>query len=452
MPAGSRPPAADASVTSIPILPRTASLGVPEALPTSPSRAAPRHLLLAPHRLAFFAGILMLLLSALAWAAHLVAQFAGGTVATVMPPTLLHGLLFAGGFMPLFMAGFMFTAGPRWLEVPPPTAAALRWPVGLHCAGVALIVVGARLDHSVTAFGALLLAMSWTTIGVGFAGQIRSSNVRDKLHARCVMVFWTIGITCAMLFAAGLAIRQMSIAAAALWLMVFGFITPIHATVAHRLLPFFTSNAVTRFVPWRPNWALGLLLAALLAFGALQLAGRLDLVPRRQGAWLTLVTFGPATAALAVLALRWGLAQSLRGPSLRLLAMLHLGFVWSVIALLLATADAALALLGGDATVRLGLAPLHALTMGFLGGLLFAMATRVTCGHGGIPVVADGYVWSLFWVLQVAVLLRVVASVWPPHSAVLSTAAALTWCGVWIAWAWRYLPVLLRPRRDGRPG
>lgn len=452
MPAGYRLQPTDAAVKSIPILPRTASIGGLDALPTPQLRPAPRHLLLAPHRLAFFAGTLMLLLCALAWAALLVAQLAGTTVATVMPPTLLHGVLFAGGFMPLFMAGFMFTAGPRWLDVPPPTAAALRWPVGLHCAGVALIVVGARAGHSVTAFGALLLAMAWTAVGVGFAGQIRSSAVRDKLHARCVMVFWAIGIACAMLFAAGVAIRQMTIVAAALWLMVFGFITPIYATVAHRMLPFFTSSAVTRFVPWKPNWALGLLLTAVLAFGALQLAGRLGLLLPRQSAWLALLTVGPAATALAALALRWGLLQSLRGPSLRLLAMLHLGFVWSVIALLLATADAALVLLGADGTLRLGHAPLHALTMGFLGGLLFAMATRVICGHGGIPVVADRTVWALFWVLQAAVLLRLAASVWPAYSAGLSAAAALTWCAVWILWSSRYLPVLIRPRRDGRPG
>jgi uncharacterized protein involved in response to NO len=394
----------------------------------------------------------MLLLAALAWAALLVAQLAGETVATVMPPTLLHGVLFAGGFMPLFMAGFMFTAGPRWLDVPPPAAAALRWPVALHCAGVALIVVGASANHSVTAFGALLLAMAWTAIGVGFAGQIRSSGARDKLHAKCVMVFWTIGITCALLFAAGLAIRQMAVVAAALWLMVFGFIAPVYATVAHRVLPFFTSNAVTRFAPWKPNWALGLMLASLCAFGLLQMAGRLDLLQPRRSAWLTLLAVGPAAVALAALALRWGLLQSLRGPSLRLLAMLHLGFVWSVIALLLAAADAALVLLGTDGTLRLGHAPLHALTMGFLGGLLFAMATRVICGHGGIPVAADRYVWVLFWVLQGAVLLRLAASVWPPHSALLSAAAAVTWCAVWILWSARHLPVLLRPRRDGRPG
>ena len=95
-----------------------------------------------------------------------------------------------------------------------------------------------------------------------------TNGARDKLHAKCVMAFWTIGIGAAMLFAAGLAIRHMGAVAAAVWLMVFGFVTPVYATVAHRVLPFFTSNAVTRFVPWKPNWALGLLLAAAMALGS----------------------------------------------------------------------------------------------------------------------------------------------------------------------------------------
>jgi uncharacterized protein involved in response to NO len=354
--------------------------------------------------------------------------------------------------MPLFMTGFLFTAGPRWLDVPAPTARSLRWPVLLHLAGVGLLVLGSLVDSAITAFGALLLAIAWTSVGVGFAGLIRTSRARDKLHAKCVLVFWTIGIGCALLFAAGLAIRQLPAVAAALWLMVFGFITPIYATVAHRVLPFFTSSAVTRHVPWKPNWALGLLLCAMLVFGALQLAARLNLMEAHARAVLTLATVGPAALALAILALRWGLLQSLRGTALRLLAMLHLAFVWSVIALLLAVADALLVLLDVDPAARLGLAPLHALTMGFLGGLLFAMATRVICGHGGIPVVADSTVWVLFWILQAAVLMRVAASMAGSRSGALSAAAALVWSLVWIVWAARYLPVLIQPRRDGRPG
>jgi len=421
-------------------------------VPGAPRGASIAALLAAPHRPAFLGGMLMLLVVSAWWAALLVAPQLGGPVRTSLPPMMVHGFTFAAGFMPLFMTGFLFTAGPRWLDVPAPSARSLRWPVLLHMAGVGLLVVGSLVDSGITAFGAMLLAIAWTAVGVGFAGLIRASRARDKLHARCVLVFWTLGIGSALLFAAGLAVRQLPAVAAALWLMVFAFITPIYATVAHRVLPFFTSTAVTRFVPWRPNWALGLLLGALLVFGALQLAARLDLLAPRAQASLTLWTVGPAAGVLAILALRWGLLQSLRGPSLRLLAMLHLAFVWSVIALLLATADALLVLLDAGPAARLGLAPLHALTMGFLGGLLFAMATRVICGHGGIPVVADRLVWVLFWFLQAAVLLRVAASAWTPQSAPLSAAAALVWSAVWVVWAARYLPVLVQPRRDGRPG
>jgi uncharacterized protein involved in response to NO len=396
--------------------------------------------------------MLMLVLVSAWWALLLVAPSLGAALRTSIPPMMVHGFTFAAGFMPLFMIGFLFTAGPRWLDVAAPSARALSWPVLLHVAGVALLVAGSLTHSGLTAFGAMLLAIAWTAAGVGFAGLLRASRSRDKLHARCVMTFWTIGICCALLFSAALAVRQLQMVAAALWLMVFAFITPIYATVAHRVLPFFTSSAIVGIAPWRPNWALALLLYSLLMFGALQLGARLDLLPPRQLAVLTLIALGPAVGVLAALAIRWGLLQSLRGPSLRLLAMLHLSFVWSVVALLLAVADAALLLWGGMPALRLGLAPLHALAMGFLGGLLFAMATRVICGHGGIALVADGFVWGLFWLLQAAALLRLAASVWPSVAAIASSAAALTWCGVWLAWTARYAPILARPRRDGRPG
>jgi uncharacterized protein involved in response to NO len=239
--------------------------------------------------------------------------------------------------------------------------------------------------------------------------------------------------------------------AAAAWIMVFGFAAPIYATVAHRVLPFFTSNAVTDIVPWRPNWVLAVLLSAVLVFGLIQLGGRAELLGQEQGAWLTLVLVGPAAVALAWLAVRWGLLQSMRGRSLRLLAMLHLGFVWAALALVLAVVDAVGVLLP-ELGFRLGSAPLHALTMGFLGGMLFAMTTRVICGHGGIALVADDFVWALFWLLQAATLLRLAGPLWPSASGWLTASAAAVWSVVWVSWSVRFLPVLLKPRADARPG
>jgi uncharacterized protein involved in response to NO len=428
----------------------SASSSGPDSV-VAPRRASLHALLQAPHRFAFFAGTVMLLGVSLWWSLLLAAPYFGAQIVTPLPPSLIHGFTFASGFMPLFMIGFMFTAGPRWLDVEAPDARLLRWPVALHVSGVALLTIGTETGSGLTAFGALLLAIAWTAAGVAFAGLIRSSRVRDRLHARCVMGFWTVGIASALLFAAGLAIHHYGLVATAAWIMVFGFAAPIYATVAHRVLPFFTSNVVTDIVPWRPNWVLAVLLSAVVVFGAIQLGGRTDFLGQTQGAWLTLVFVGPAALALAWLAVRWGLLQSMRGRSLRLLAMLHVGFVWAALALLLAVVDA-VGILLPETAIRLGSAPLHALTMGFLGGMLFAMATRVICGHGGIALVADDFVWTLFWMLQAATLLRLGGPLWPAASGVMTATGAALWSLVWVIWAVRFLPVLLKPRVDGRPG
>lgn len=116
---------------------------------------------------------------------------------------------------------------------------------------------------------------------------------------------------------------------------------------------------------------------------------------------------------------RLTLVQSLR---IRLLAMLHIGFTWLGLALLLA-GIARLADSSYGATTALGLAATHAYTMGFLGSTMFAMVTRVSCGHSGRTV----------GVSPVA-------------------AAAVGWAGVCAAWAARCASWYGRPRLDGRPG
>jgi uncharacterized protein involved in response to NO len=436
---------------TIPISP-AARGPVPSASETARPPATMRALLLAPHRLAFFNGALMLVLVSLAWAGLLAASSFGMAVVTTLPPTLAHGFIFTAAYMPLFIAGFMFTAGPRWLDVPTPPAARLLWPVRLHATGIVLLLVGSVVSMGVAAFGALLLVFAWTAIGIGFVSLLRTSRARDKLHAHCVLAFWITGIAAALLFASGLATHYFDAVAAAAGILVFGFVAPITVTVAHRVLPFFTSNAIAGMVPWRPNWVLGLLIAGVLTLGALQLAGRFDLLEAQAMALLTLLSIAPMGVALAALAVRWGLMQSLRGPSLRLVAMLHLAFLWIPIALVLAAVDAALLLLFGTEAPRLGMLPLHALTIGFLGSMLFAMATRVISGHGGLAVTADGFVWVTFWLLQATALLRLSVATLPQYAGVLSAAAATLWTAVWAAWAARYLPLLMRPRADGRPG
>ena len=143
---------------------------------------------------------------------------------------------------------------------------------------------------------------------------------------------------------------------------------------------------------------------------------------------------------------RWGLWRSLRN---RLLAMLHLGFVWLGVAFCLDAFTVGMRAQGVDIPTLL---PLHALTMGFLGSVLLAMVTRVSCGHSGRVLAADAMAWGLFWGLQLATLTRLTATLWPAQASHLLLAAATLWLltlGAWSARHWRWYG---QPRVDGRPG
>jgi uncharacterized protein involved in response to NO len=92
------------------------------------------------------------------------------------------------------------------------------------------------------------------------------------------------------------------------------------------------------------------------------------------------------------------------------------------------------------------------MTMGYLGATLFAMGTRVASGHSGRPLAADNTAWTLYWVLQLAVLLRVVSALWPQAGSAPLLAAIVAWTLAACGWALRYGNWFGRPRVDGRPG
>ena len=216
---------------------------------------------------------------------------------------------------------------------------------------------------------------------------------------------------------------------------VWCFLLPVFVTVCHRMIPFFTSGVAPFVTAFRPWWLLIALVAAPVANAALE-AADLD-------AWTWRVDL-PTAALTLWLTFRWGLMQSLAN---RLLAMLHLGFVWYGMGFLLAGASSLSMLAGGGG---LGLAPLHAFTIGFAASLLLAMVTRVTCGHSGRTLAADAVTWRLFQLLQAAALFRVAAEVLAGPAAL--AAAALAWSACFVPWAAKYAPVYWRRRADGREG
>ncbi|MCU7376125.1 NnrS family protein [Paucibacter sp. O1-1] len=401
-------------------------------------------LLSAPHRLGFAAAALLLAGSALWWALAMLARLQGHVLPWNLTPATAHGLLMSLGFMPLFFAGFLFTAGPRWLACTPLPAAALLSPVLAQLCGWLLFLLAIHagpdpvLGRALGSFGLVAVAWGWSGLLWRFAGLLRASRETDRLHAQIVCGAGILGAlllwAAALALASGEAGRLPALSRASLW----GFSGLTFITVLHRMLPFFGSAALPKAEAWPlRGW--------LLLFG-LQ-SGWALLAPCSNGLlWLHAGIEAAAGLAVLALALQWARHQSLRP---RLLTMLHLGLVWLGLALLL---DGLSEGLSAGGMQSLGLAPLHAYTMGFLGSILLAMVGRVSSGHSGRRVVADDTLWRLFWLLQLAVLLRIAAAlVAAARAAPLLSAAALLWGAVCLGWTLRYGRWWGLPRADGHP-
>jgi len=402
----------------------------------------------APHRLAFAAAALMLMVSSLWWLAQL-GMRAGGLAAPppTVSPTLLHGVAMTYGFLPLFFCGFLFTAGPKWLGVEAPRATQLTLPVGLQALGTLLWLAGGWLDRPLSLAGGTLLALGLLLAYGRFAGLWLRSPAVDRVHASLIALAGTWGVACLLGVLWAETTQQPDLASRWLLSGLWGFVVGTYVTVAHRMIPFFTSSALPLVRIWRPMWVLAFLWLAVLTQVLAAWWSTPGGVPM---AWGWLHGFWMLVSGLVVLwlAFVWGLVQSLR---IRLLLMLHIGFVWLGLGFILEAIGLHWALLIGPASWALG--ALHATTMGFLGSLMLAMVTRVSCGHGGRALVADGWVWGAFWLLQLATGLRVWAALADAEQTQWLTLLALcAWTAAVLPWALRLLRWYGQPRADGRPG
>ena len=409
------------------------------------------HLLLAPHRLGFFLAMVVLVLAALWWAlVQLDRVSAALSLPYAISPSLVHGTVMTFGFIPLFFSGFLFTAGPKWLGVAPLAPRQLLAPLLLQATGWVLWLVGAHLNGLLALTGLVLACAGLVWVTALFWSMIRRSQAEDQVHARTVGVACIVGCLSLLGVALSLLLGAAAVSRAFLLTGLWGFIVVVYLSVAHRMIPFFTSGALPLIHAWRPFWVLWLMLA-VAAFEVAAIWVEFDGPPAGGAGTVWIVARGAfellAGGVLLWLAMVWGLVQSFKN---RLLAMLHIGFLWLGVALLLGAVSQGLSLLQGGPVLALG--SLHALTMGCLASLMLAMVTRVSCGHSGRALVADKIAWSLFWLLQVATLLRVAGAAQSALAGWLLLLAALLWAGVMGVWGVRLGVWYGRLRTDGRPG
>jgi hypothetical protein len=163
---------------------------------------------------------------------------------------------------PCSFTGFPVHGRPKWLGVRALEAPQLRAPLVLLATSWGLWVTGSHVHARLAAIGltGAVVGLGWI-VGL-FWRLIAASTAEDRLHAKVIGVGGIVG----WLSLAGACIAVWLDAAemgrAFVLTGLWGFVVVTYVTVAHRMIPFFTSSAVPMVEVWRPFWALWVMLAA----------------------------------------------------------------------------------------------------------------------------------------------------------------------------------------------
>ena len=399
-------------------------------------------LVAAPHRTLFFAGLLSLLIATAWWGLHVVARYYGmPAVALVLQPAPIwaHAWLMLFAVFPTMFFGFLFTVFPRWMNGPLVTRTEYVTTAALFVTGTLLWLIGTLAGSAWLLLGCLFNGLA-LAVALYALFRVLLGAPEVVAHAVVVLVALCVQLVALAGFAYGVAESNDFALHFAVRASLWGGLLPVFFAVCHRMIPFFSQGPIPGYVPWRPRWVLVAVVTLVYARLLLGMAG----------AFVVLPVVDLALVGLTALCLvRW---TSFRARGNALLWTLYAGFAWLPVAMLLQTArDANFALTGEWA---LGRSPVHALGMGFFGGMLVAMVTRVTLGHSGRPLRMDRTTLGCFLVLQVGALLRVLSEVIDAPAPVqwFLLGSLVLWFGAVAVWIRKVGGIYLAPRIDGRPG
>jgi len=161
-------------------------------------------------------------------------------------------------------------------------------------------------------------------------------------------------------------------------------------------------------------------------------------------------TYLPASELLGWTALAAALAHGIRlynwrGISTRtnpILFVLHVAYLWFPLGYLIT----ALSQFGFWFPPSVAL---HALTMGVIGMMILAVASRVALGHTGRQLQVARAVVVAYWLLMLAVLVRLSGAFLTQYMVTVDVSAML-WMAAFAIFAWVYFPVLTGPRADAK--
>jgi len=300
------------------------------------------------------------------------------------------------------VAGFLLTAIPNWTG---------RLPVrGAPLAVLALLWLAGRVAMLIPEVALLDLAFPAALIVVVARELIAGRNWRNLPML----------IALALLFAGNLLFHLGLYAGLRLGIATLCMLI---ALVGGRIVPSFTRNWLAKQGPgtrlpapegWLDRAALLIALAAL-------------------GSWVVADLTWPlalAGAGLGMRLSRWRGLATVREP---LLFVLHVGYAWLALGMIL---------LGLEAP-----AALHALTVGAVGTMTLAVMTRATLGHTGRALVADRATVAIYALVTLAVLLRLASPFAGARAVLVVSLSGVAWSAAFATFALHYGRFLIQEKR-----
>lgn len=335
-----------------------------------------------------------------------------------------HEMLF--GYLSGVIAGFLLTAVPNWTGRLPVTGAPLAGLAALWCAGRV-----AMLAPSFPAASYVDSAFLFVFAAVIGREIIAGRNIRN---VPVLILLTALGGANALshlrTFDPELALLGERIGVAVVAMLV--------ALIGGRIVPSFTRNWMAKRQLKPEPAPPSRFDVVALAVGAAGLAAW-AVSPASYAAGMALTLAGALHFARLA---RW---KGWRTSAEPLVLVLHLGYCWLALGLLLS----GLAILAPSAAPAAS--GLHALTAGAFGVMTLAVMTRASLGHTGQALTATPRISAIYVLVNLGAGVRVVSPLLPDLYTPLLALSALLWSGAFAWFVYVYAPLLLRPRSAGTP-
>lgn len=400
---------------SIPPVPTAASILQPqEPAPKAPLAPSMKAFLELAFRPLYLAGVGWALVAIALWI------YAPAVLNAPLAGVAWHAHEMLWGFIATIALAFLMTAGASWTGVTPMTGKVLA----LACALWVVARIGFLLPLESAFWVAMASELAFFLLGSG--AMLRAVVVsKNRRNYAIPGLLAGLGATDALflLTARGgdyLLLMQRFNAG----LVVMALIALL---IGRRVIPFFAMRAVH-----------GLTLPKHMETGWVQLgACTVAVMSMLAGiSMLTAAALGLAGVLALVQLISWK-PLAVRGNAL--LWILYVGYAGIGIGLLMAALQYA-----GVNLPRV--LPVHTIAMAGFSVLIIGMVTRTALGHTGRPLLTDRTIRTSYWLMLLAVALRLAAIANTPATATLLHLAGAAWVASLALYLWQFTPILIRPR------